>query len=108
MAAAARAGTGTTLRAAGGWVRDKLLGRDSLDIDIAIDNMLVCGRAGGRQGPANVTAGLLGCGQACAEACLEGGPLRVERVRTTPHCLAPTSASATCTRVRRAATLLRA
>lgn len=25
---------------AGGWVRDKLLGRDSLDIDIALDNCL--------------------------------------------------------------------
>jgi tRNA nucleotidyltransferase/poly(A) polymerase/murein DD-endopeptidase MepM/ murein hydrolase activator NlpD len=30
---------GTTLRAAGGWVRDKLLGKDSHDIDIAVDNM---------------------------------------------------------------------
>lgn len=29
----------TTLRAAGGWVRDKLMGIDSHDIDIAIDNM---------------------------------------------------------------------
>jgi tRNA nucleotidyltransferase/poly(A) polymerase len=32
--------TNTVLRCAGGWVRDKLLGRDSLDIDIALDNML--------------------------------------------------------------------
>eukprot|EP00193_Tetraselmis_chui_P001735 CAMPEP_0177751190 /NCGR_PEP_ID=MMETSP0491_2-20121128/238_1 /TAXON_ID=63592 /ORGANISM="Tetraselmis chuii, Strain PLY429" /LENGTH=476 /DNA_ID=CAMNT_0019266279 /DNA_START=316 /DNA_END=1742 /DNA_ORIENTATION=+ len=31
---------GTTLRCAGGWVRDKLLGRDSDDIDIALDNMM--------------------------------------------------------------------
>ena len=30
----------TTLRAAGGWVRDKLLGKDSDDIDIALDNMM--------------------------------------------------------------------
>lgn len=30
----------TTLRCAGGWVRDKLMGRESLDIDIALDNML--------------------------------------------------------------------
>lgn len=30
----------TTLRCAGGWVRDKLLGLESDDIDIAIDNML--------------------------------------------------------------------
>lgn len=29
----------TTLRAAGGWVRDKLLGKESHDIDIAVDNM---------------------------------------------------------------------
>lgn len=30
----------TTLRCAGGWVRDKLLGKESLDIDIALDDML--------------------------------------------------------------------
>ncbi|XP_074269184.1 tRNA nucleotidyltransferase cca2 isoform X2 [Silene latifolia] len=30
----------TQLRVAGGWVRDKLLGKDCNDIDIAIDNML--------------------------------------------------------------------
>lgn len=29
----------TTLRAAGGWVRDKLMGKESHDIDIAVDNM---------------------------------------------------------------------
>lgn len=29
-----------TLRCAGGWVRDKLLGKDSLDIDIALDTMM--------------------------------------------------------------------
>ena len=29
----------TTLRVAGGWVRDKLLGKNSNDIDISIDNM---------------------------------------------------------------------
>lgn len=37
---ALQAGLGTTLRCAGGWVRDKLMGRQSLDIDIALDNML--------------------------------------------------------------------
>ncbi|XP_037491238.1 tRNA nucleotidyltransferase cca2-like [Jatropha curcas] len=30
----------TELRVAGGWVRDKILGKDCYDIDIAIDNML--------------------------------------------------------------------
>ena len=36
-----QAGLGTTtLRCAGGWVRDKLMGRESLDIDIALDNMM--------------------------------------------------------------------
>ena len=30
----------TTLRCAGGWVRDKLLGKDSMDIDIALDDIL--------------------------------------------------------------------
>jgi hypothetical protein len=29
----------TTVRVAGGWVRDKVLGKDSDDIDIALDNM---------------------------------------------------------------------
>ncbi|KAL5206828.1 hypothetical protein ABZP36_035037 [Zizania latifolia] len=33
-------GPGTQLRVAGGWVRDKLLGKDSTDIDIALDNMM--------------------------------------------------------------------
>ncbi|TVU15639.1 hypothetical protein EJB05_39171, partial [Eragrostis curvula] len=32
-------GLGTQLRVAGGWVRDKLLGKDPADIDIALDNM---------------------------------------------------------------------
>eukprot|EP01116_Phalansterium_solitarium_P025576 TRINITY_DN9856_c0_g1_i2.p1 TRINITY_DN9856_c0_g1~~TRINITY_DN9856_c0_g1_i2.p1 ORF type:complete len:652 (+),score=163.58 TRINITY_DN9856_c0_g1_i2:205-1956(+) len=32
--------TGTTLRVAGGWVRDKLLGSQCDDIDIALDNVL--------------------------------------------------------------------
>lgn len=40
LSAARNAGLQTTLRAAGGWVRDKLMGRTSLDIDIALDNML--------------------------------------------------------------------
>ena len=35
-----QAGLNTTLRCAGGWVRDKLLGKDSVDIDIALDNLL--------------------------------------------------------------------
>ncbi|GJP39925.1 hypothetical protein CLOM_g24246, partial [Closterium sp. NIES-68] len=33
-------GLGTQLRVAGGWVRDKLIGHDCIDIDIALDNML--------------------------------------------------------------------
>ena len=32
-------GKGTVLRAAGGWVRDKLMGNESSDIDIALDNI---------------------------------------------------------------------
>eukprot|EP00882_Tetradesmus_deserticola_P023989 GHRQ01026192.1.p1 GENE.GHRQ01026192.1~~GHRQ01026192.1.p1 ORF type:complete len:205 (-),score=69.62 GHRQ01026192.1:176-790(-) len=40
LAAANFAGSNTVLRAAGGWVRDKLLGLESKDIDIALDNML--------------------------------------------------------------------
>jgi len=40
LCAAPQAALGTTLRCAGGWVRDKLMGRQSLDIDIALDNML--------------------------------------------------------------------
>ena len=30
---------GTTLRVAGGWVRDKIRGEESDDIDVALDNM---------------------------------------------------------------------
>lgn len=40
LAAAEFSGCKTVLRAAGGWVRDKLLGKESKDIDIALDNML--------------------------------------------------------------------
>jgi tRNA nucleotidyltransferase/poly(A) polymerase len=32
-------GLDTTLRCAGGWVRDKLLGRGSKDIDVALDDI---------------------------------------------------------------------
>ena len=39
-AACPQAGLSTTLRCAGGWVRDKLMGRSSLDIDIALDDLL--------------------------------------------------------------------
>ncbi|DBB09881.1 TPA: hypothetical protein ACH3X3_001493 [Trebouxia sp. C0006] len=35
-----QAGLKTTLRCAGGWVRDKLLGKDSVDIDVALDDLL--------------------------------------------------------------------
>jgi tRNA nucleotidyltransferase/poly(A) polymerase len=34
-----RLGLGTTFRVAGGWVRDKLLGKESDDIDVALDTM---------------------------------------------------------------------
>ena len=34
------AGNTTTLRVAGGWVRDKLLGNECYDIDIALDDQL--------------------------------------------------------------------
>lgn len=37
--AAAQVGQGTVLRVAGGWVRDKLLGKESDDVDIALDNV---------------------------------------------------------------------
>ncbi len=33
-------GLKTTLRVAGGWVRDKLYGKESNDIDIALDDLL--------------------------------------------------------------------
>ena len=39
LAAAARAGRGTVIRVAGGWVRDKLLGMGNDDIDLAVDNV---------------------------------------------------------------------
>jgi hypothetical protein len=38
VAAARRAGQGTVVRVAGGWVRDKLLGLSNDDIDLAVDN----------------------------------------------------------------------
>jgi hypothetical protein len=60
LAAARFAGSGTVLRAAGGWVRDKLLGRDSSDIDIALDNML------GRDFALKVVVAVL-CGWRCAQ-----------------------------------------
>ncbi len=40
LAAVKHSGATTVLRCAGGWVRDKLLGKGSDDIDIALDNML--------------------------------------------------------------------
>lgn len=39
LAAREHHGLQTTLRCAGGWVRDKLLGRESKDIDIALDDV---------------------------------------------------------------------
>ena len=38
QSAATGDGTCTVLRVAGGWVRDKLLGRESDDIDVALDD----------------------------------------------------------------------
>ncbi|KAK4279735.1 hypothetical protein QN277_011463 [Acacia crassicarpa] len=40
LATLRRFGFETQLRVAGGWVRDKLLGKDCYDIDIALDNMM--------------------------------------------------------------------
>eukprot|EP00963_Diacronema_lutheri_P011773 scaffold1454_cov342-Pavlova_lutheri.AAC.3 len=40
LAAVEADGRKTTLRCAGGWVRDKLMGKTSNDIDIALDNVL--------------------------------------------------------------------
>lgn len=40
VAAVEHHGLKTTLRCAGGWVRDKLLGITSPDIDVALDDML--------------------------------------------------------------------
>jgi hypothetical protein len=40
LAAVKHSNSGTVLRAAGGWVRDKLLDKESVDIDVALDNML--------------------------------------------------------------------
>jgi tRNA nucleotidyltransferase/poly(A) polymerase len=39
MAASISMSKGTVLRAAGGWVRDKLMDKESTDIDIALDNV---------------------------------------------------------------------
>ena len=39
MEAVKENGKDTVLRVAGGWVRDKLMGKESDDIDIAMDNM---------------------------------------------------------------------
>lgn len=35
-------GLKTTVRVAGGWVRDRLLQLDTLDIDVALDDMMGC------------------------------------------------------------------
>ena len=51
---------GTTIRVCGGWVRDKLLGLHSNDIDINIDNM--------------------GCGDFVQQICEELNQGRIEKV----------------------------
>eukprot|EP00897_Mesotaenium_endlicherianum_P000748 jgi/Mesen1/10674/ME000009S10466 len=52
----------TQLRVAGGWVRDKLLGRDCYDIDIALDDVM------GREFAEKVHAHLVGRGEEVREA----------------------------------------
>ena len=54
-AAAAHSGRRTTLRVAGGWVRDKLMGLESPDIDVTLDDCL------GREVLARSLACLLVC-----------------------------------------------
>eukprot|EP00955_Chlamydomonas_euryale_P050729 354635-Chlamydomonas_euryale.AAC.8 len=62
--AARASGSGTVLRCAGGWVRDKLLGRESVDIDVALDNMM------GRQFADVVNAHLKVRGAFCVLNCV--------------------------------------
>lgn len=77
LAAAAQAGFPTTLRCAGGWVRDKLLGRASADIDVALDDAL------GSAFAAAVNEHLAGRGQATGSvAVIAANPAQSKHLET--------------------------
>jgi len=75
--AARASGSGTVLRCAGGWVRDKLLGRESVDIDVALDNMM------GRQFADVVNAHLKSLGKESRHAAvIESNPEQSKHLET--------------------------
>ncbi|KAG1674687.1 hypothetical protein FOA52_007211 [Chlamydomonas sp. UWO 241] len=77
LGAAKAAGTGTVLRCAGGWVRDKLLGKESSDIDVALDNTM------GRQFADVVNTHLLSLGRESRHAAvIESNPDQSKHLET--------------------------